>query len=267
MKTKALWCDLLIFTLLCSSAALADKKDELYFMGMAYVNAGDALSARDAFCAIAKVDPGYKDASAQCQTYSPLAEKTLFRYKQQYADGMAALQHGDYATAEIKFRNVKAGDLAEHAREKLAEIPLLKAQDQREADERSAAATQASAVAHKKEYDQVLHMGDSGANFVAACSNVGDFDESRFYGTASPAAYFCAGWIKGAAQEGISAEGKTVEGSFPPIDLTIGQETQLLLRYVSDHPESKDSSAASLLKIALQKAFPCERAKIESPSH
>jgi hypothetical protein len=232
--------------MLFASAAFADEKSDLYRKGIAAVNAGDTISAADAFCTSAKIDSGYLDATAQCATYKPLAERTLSRYKITYVDGLSAMQAGDYATAQKKFENVKGGQFAEQAKEKLAEIAILKHQDLEEG---------------KANLAQLLHIGDSGAMFEVKCAHNRQFDERSSNEIPSLTSYFCAGWIKGATQESFGSEGKRVEGSCPPIELTIGQETQLLLQYIKDHPERKDSSAALLLKSTLQKAFPCERAK------
>jgi outer membrane protein assembly factor BamD (BamD/ComL family) len=115
---------LAICVMLFASAAFADDKADLYRKGTEAVNAGDAISAADAFCALTKVDPAYQDAAAQCAIYKSVAEKVLNRYKTNYAYGLTALEARDYATAEKEFEKVKGGQLAEQAKQRLAEIAL-----------------------------------------------------------------------------------------------------------------------------------------------
>ncbi|MCU1285958.1 MAG: hypothetical protein JWO13_2308 [Acidobacteriales bacterium] len=120
--------------LLAAPFARADKKDDQYAKGVkaATVDA-DSIAARDIFCALAKEDPEYKDVKAQCADYTAAANRTLNRYKIAFGDGTAAMDSGDYATAETKFRSIKAGDYADSAKKKLAEIAKLK-QDKVSAD-------------------------------------------------------------------------------------------------------------------------------------
>src|SRR5882724_6890897 len=114
--------------------ARADKKDDLYTKGTAAANTGDAITARDAFCEIAKSDTEFKDAKAQCATYTPEATKQLNRFNQNYLEGVGLMQEGKYAEAEFKFRNVKFPSPREaDAKGKLAEIAKLK-QDKAVAD-------------------------------------------------------------------------------------------------------------------------------------
>jgi hypothetical protein len=112
-----------------SSIAIADEKKDLYDKGVAATNAGDVFAARDAFCRLWKTYSNYKDVNEQCQTYLSLVDRALNRYKVNYAEGMSALQYGDFFTAENKFRNVKRGDYAESAKEKLATIAKWKEQN------------------------------------------------------------------------------------------------------------------------------------------
>ncbi|MCU1285032.1 MAG: hypothetical protein JWO13_1382 [Acidobacteriales bacterium] len=114
--------------LLLLSTCFAQKTsyDDLYRRGSDAVASGDAIRARDAFCEIIKSDPEYKDAKEQCDQYTVAAQRTLNRYKINFADGMAYMQRGDYDSAEIKFRAVKAGEYADIAKQKLAELQPLK---------------------------------------------------------------------------------------------------------------------------------------------
>src|SRR3954470_12631355 len=102
VQTSAL---VLLGCILAAPFAVADKKDDFYSKGEAAVKAGDAITARDMFCAAAKEDSEYKDAKAQCDTYKASAAKTLNRYTINFGEGQAAMQKGDYDSAEIKFRN------------------------------------------------------------------------------------------------------------------------------------------------------------------
>src|SRR4051812_10557869 len=114
-QTSAL---ILLGAMVSAPFAFADKKDDLYKKGTDAVAGGDAVAAKAAFCQLASEDAEYKDAKAQCATYTTAAEKTLNRYKLNYADGLEFFNKGDYDNAEIKFKNVKAGDYAEQARQK-----------------------------------------------------------------------------------------------------------------------------------------------------
>src|SRR3954469_24683858 len=103
--------------------AFADKNDDLYNKATAAVNSGDAVAARDAFCAI---DPSYKDAAQNCTTYKGEATRQLNRYNQNFIDGQALLQQGKFDEAAVKFRNVKAGSYVDLAKQQLDQIPKLK---------------------------------------------------------------------------------------------------------------------------------------------
>ncbi len=145
---------LFLALLLAAPFAFGDQKEDTYNKGQAAVNNGDSVAAATAFCSL---PADYKDSGAQCSTYKPLADKALFRYKQNYAEGQAALQSGDFATAEIKFKNVKAGDFYNQAQQKLAEIPALKAKAQEAAN-----SSQAAETANKNKLDQGTSAFNSG---------------------------------------------------------------------------------------------------------
>jgi hypothetical protein len=115
-------------------SAFADRNDDLYARGTAAVNAGDAVAARDAFCA---VDPSYKDAASQCNIYKGEAQRAINRFNQNFLEGVQLMQEGKLDQAEIKFRNVKAGERVELAKRKLVEIQDLR--------QKNAAAAQAAA--------------------------------------------------------------------------------------------------------------------------
>jgi hypothetical protein len=151
--------------------ARADKKDDLYAKGTAAVNAGDAIGARDNFCEAAKIDPEYKDAKAQCATYTPEATKALNRFNQNYLEGLQLMQDGKYDQAELKFRNVKPpSPRVDDAKAKLGEITKLK-QDKAAAD--AAAKNSADQDAQMKgKLDQGVDAYNRG-DFSSAKSSLG----------------------------------------------------------------------------------------------
>lgn len=137
---------ILAFVLLVSAAAAAQSSDDLYNRGMAAVNKGDAIAAKEAFCAIK--DAGFKDAKAQCATYTGEATRQLNRYNQNYLEGLQLMQDGKYSEAEFKFRNVKAGDRVADAQRKLQEVADLK---QKKAAADAAASQSAAAESASKQ--------------------------------------------------------------------------------------------------------------------
>lgn len=114
---------LFVLVLACGSA-WAQSNDDLYGRGTAAVGKGDAIAARDAFCAIK--DAAFKDAKAQCATYTGEATRQMNRYNQNYLEGLQLMQDGKLSEAEFKFRNVKAGDRMADAQRKLQEVAKLK---------------------------------------------------------------------------------------------------------------------------------------------
>jgi hypothetical protein len=146
--------------------AFADKKDDLYAKGTAAVNSGDAIAAKAAFCQLASEDEGYKDAKAQCATYTGEAQRQLNRYNQNYLEGVQAMQEGKYDVAEFKFKNVKGGDRVPDAKQKILDLAKLK-QDKAAAD-----------AAAKNSADQDAQMKvklDQGASAY----NSGDFATAK----------------------------------------------------------------------------------------
>lgn len=147
----------LLAVLLASPLALADKNSELYAKGQKAVADGDSVAARDAFCAL---PADYQDAAAQCTTYKAAADRTLNRYKLNYAEGVTLMGDGKLDDAAAKFRTVKAGDFAEQAKAKLNEIAKLK---QQQADAANAAQQNAAAEqANKQKLDQGTNAFNSG---------------------------------------------------------------------------------------------------------
>lgn len=121
-----------IFTALCLAAllaipAFADKRDD-YQRGLSAANKGDVATAKDAFCAAAAEDSEYKpagvdtSAQTQCNIYTNELKQGIARWNKNFIDGQIALQKGDLATAESKFRAVKGGDHMAQAQEQLAKV-------------------------------------------------------------------------------------------------------------------------------------------------
>ena len=162
----------LLVLALCAPLAFADQKDDLYKKG-SDAAATDPFAARDAFCKLKDLDPTFKDAATQCTTYTQIADRTAFRYKTNFMDGMNALNSGDFATAETKFKNVKGGDYFDKAQQKLAELPGLKAKAQEAANAGAAAET-----ANKQKLDQGTAAFNSG-NMDAAESALSSVTGSR----------------------------------------------------------------------------------------
>ena len=144
-------------------SAYADKKDDLYAKGMKAMEAGKAIDARDAFCAVAKEDPEFKgDAQKQCDANSKEADKVINRNKKAFGDASDAFTAGKYDEAEAKFRQVLSGDYVPLAKAKLLEIAKIK-QEKLTADK---AASDQTSNANTK-FDQGAAAFGSG-NFDAA---------------------------------------------------------------------------------------------------
>ena len=155
---------LILGLLLAAPLAFADQKDDLYKKGKAAEAAGDSIAARDAFCALPADFNG--DAGTNCTTYKAAAERTLNRYKLNYAEGVTLMGDGKLDEAAAKFRTVKAGDFAEQAKAKLTEI----AQKKQQLDAAANAAQQNAAVE-----GQMKTKLDQGTNAF----NSGDFNTAK----------------------------------------------------------------------------------------
>ncbi len=249
---------LLLLAVLCSAATTSafaakdDDKRDLYRKGMDAVNAGDAVSARDAFCSLAGKDSKFADAATECAIYAPLAQRTLNRYKIDYAEGVTLLADNRYDEAELKLKNVRAGEYAQQAQKRLSEIPTLRA---------------THATTPETDFERMLHLGDSGANFQAVCDGNELFERVNRADQHSTESLFCAGWIRGASQavrlQTVSAS--TREVCMPPA-ITVGQQTKLLLRYIQKHPQEKDLGATELFQKTLKEAYPCRVLKNDPES-
>ncbi len=248
---------LAIAVLFCAAVCRADQKDDLYLKGQQAVNSGDSIGASNAFCALPY---DYKDAGAQCATFRALAQKTIFRYRINYAEGMAALQAGDFSTAEIKFRNVKGGNLREQAKDRLAEAQQLKAQAAAEAQAHIAAVAKQQAKTELDQQQQIderaaasrtMHISESGSAFQRACVQNTQFEEKAFAGR-DMQSFFCAGWVRGLTDQ-VNARGTACV----PSSVGVSQETALMINYVRQHSAEANEPAAALLEKALLEQYPC----------
>jgi hypothetical protein len=61
---------------------------------------------------------------------------------------------------------------------------------------------------------------------------------------------YCLGYVSGVATSVEDCEGEHV---------TKAQELKVFQKYIDDHPEELDKTAASVIRNALLKAFPCAR--------
>jgi len=121
-------------TLLLAAPAWADTKSDMLAAAQTADKRGDVVSAQNAYCALAAMDANMQTpagtAKEACTTYTEMVKQSQKRWEQNYSDGMAALQKGDFDTAEIKFKNVKGGDRVNDAKKELASIPDLRKQSE-----------------------------------------------------------------------------------------------------------------------------------------
>jgi hypothetical protein len=249
---------LLVLAVLCSAActpafaAKDDDKRELYRKGMDAVNAGDAISARDAFCSLAGKDTRYADAANQCAVYVPMAQRALNRYKINYAEGVTLLASYRYDEAELKLKNVRAGEYAEEAQKKLRQIPTLKATHPNTPE---------------TDFERMLHVGDSGASFQTLCDGNERFEQYNRADEHTTQSVFCGGWVRGASQilRAQVADSGTRDVCIP-VTVTVGQQTKLLLQYIQRHPAEKDASTSELFMRAMKSSYPCRVPKNDPDS-
>jgi len=72
----------------------------------------------------------------------------------------------------------------------------------------------------------------------------------------------CSGYLMGALdlEEALANNGLLKEPLFcMPEDVDISQLTDIVMKYLNEHPESRHESAGKLEINALQEAFPCKR--------
>jgi hypothetical protein len=151
--------------LLAAPIALADQKDDLLKKAKNAENSGDLITARDSYCAL---PADFNDAGTQCNIYKDLATKAINKSHINFAQGVTLLDSGKFDEATIMFRNVKVGPDVDAAKQKLAEIPGLKAK----AAEAANAATQNAAAEQqmKARFDQ--GMGLFGGNDFAKAEGI-----------------------------------------------------------------------------------------------
>ena len=235
---------------LLATTALAAKNDDkksLYSKGMQAVNAGDAVTARDAFCELAGRDRNYYDAAQQCQIYADASQRMLMRYKINYGEGLTLLAQDRFDEATAKLRNVKGGDYALLAQERLAEIPKLKAM---------------RANSQESIFERMMHVGDSGTIFASLCDGNEDFEQRNRGDQHSTQSLFCGGWVRGASQavrsQLITATNHDV---CIPQSVTVGLQTRVLLRYIQKHQAEKELPTNELLMRAMRESYPCRLLK------
>jgi hypothetical protein len=236
-----------IFVITClvtsSFAAKNDDKKALYSKGMQAVNAGDAITARDSFCELAGRDRGYYDSAQQCQIYADASQRLMMRYKINYGEALTLLAQDRFEEASTKLRNVKGGDYAVLAQQRLAEIPNLKAM---------------RSNSQESIFERMMHVGDSGTNFAALCDGNEDFEQRNRGDQHSTQSLFCGGWVRGASQAVRSQlVTATSHDVCIPQTVTVGQQTRILLRYIAKHQQEKELAANELLTRAMREAFPC----------
>ncbi len=153
----------LAFVVLLSAAASAQSNDDLYNRGKAAEAKGDAVAARDAFCAIK--DSSFKDAKAQCTLYTGEAQRALNRYNLNYIEGVQLKQEGKLDQALVKFRNVKAGDKVADAQNQIQIVQKMI--DDKKVADAQASQNAAADAASKQKLDAGIDAYNRG-DFAAA---------------------------------------------------------------------------------------------------
>jgi len=100
----------------------AQSKEDLMKKGDAEVNKGNAIGARDAYCAAAQKDSGDANAASQCKLYTNEANNFIKQQNNYYTQGLQALQDGKLDEAEKLFKRVKLGDRLADAQKQLGII-------------------------------------------------------------------------------------------------------------------------------------------------
>lgn len=155
--------------------AWASKKDDDYKAAQAAAAAGQNDEAMKLYCAVAKEDPGYKDAKQNCDNIKMELLKEEGRNEGRYSDGVKAFDAGDYDAAEQKFRNIRSGQYLADAQNYLnAKIP----QARKDAAARAAAAQSNNDAAMNAKFDQAV-QAYNGNNFSAAQSQFSQITGKR----------------------------------------------------------------------------------------
>jgi hypothetical protein len=100
----------------------------------------------------------------------------------------------------------------------------------------------------------------SGNVFADFCKHLDDVENLRYVSENG----VCIGWVQGFTQ------GVTVTDEFlqipkekrmmcPPDEVTFGQYSRIIYKYISDHPERAHMATRYLASEALMRAFPCSK--------
>src|SRR6266481_9547302 len=103
-------------------SSFAQSKDDLMKKGDVEVGKGNAIGARDAYCAAAQKDSGDANAASQCKLYTNEANNFIKQQNNYYTQGLQALQDGKLNDAEKLFKRVKLGDRLADAQKQLSII-------------------------------------------------------------------------------------------------------------------------------------------------
>lgn len=120
---------------LAPASAFAGQKEDEYSKAMAAMNGGRVDEAARYFCAIAQQDPNYKDVKINCKIMGDQAKREDARNDERWNNAQKALNSGDYDTAEQELKNIKSGPHRSEAQAKLAQIPQLRAEKDRQKGE------------------------------------------------------------------------------------------------------------------------------------
>src|SRR5262249_16473905 len=123
----------------------------------------NVIDAAKGFCAVAALDPGYKDAQQNCNIMKDQAAREEKKNEERFNDCVKAFNSGDLDTAEQKCKNVRGGAHVAEAQTYLtSKIPAA----------RSAAAGAANANAGAAAFDAGVQAFNSN-DFGTAKSKLG----------------------------------------------------------------------------------------------
>jgi hypothetical protein len=103
-------------------------------------------------------------------------------------------------------------------------------------------------------------ISESGNVFVDFCKHFDDVENSRYVLENG----VCIGWVQGFTQ-GVTVTDEFLQTSkekrmmCPPDEVTFGQYTRVIYKYISDHPERAHMVTRYLASEALIRAFPCSK--------
>ncbi len=125
-RTERLLIALALLLVSLSASAFADRKDDLYNQALKAGSEQRLDESARLFCEVAKLDPGYKDATLMCKLQTQEAERDHKKSDDRFAEGVKAFQAGSFDEAEQKFRNVRSGSHVDEAKQYLAKIPTAR---------------------------------------------------------------------------------------------------------------------------------------------